>query len=94
MRVTTAPFLLLNLMWLCLDGAMAAAGPGRVVELTAENAADGACLWLRRIEGLKEAPAAFLPAEPKDALCLALKAQLLLDPEKNEMSLRLPKDRV
>lgn len=93
-RVTTAPFLLLNLMWLCLEGAMAAAGPGRTVELTAENAADGACLRLCRIEGLKEAPAAFLSAEPKGALCLALGAQLSLDPEKNEMALRLPKNRV
>ena len=92
-RVTTAPFLLLNLMWLCLEGAMATAGPG-TVELAAENAADGACLRLCRIEGLKEAPAAFLSAEPKGALCLALKAQLSLDPEKNEMALRLPKNRV
>ena len=92
-KITTAPFLLLNLMWLCLDAAMAAAGPGRTVELAADNAADGACLWFRRIEGLKDAPAAFLPAEGQDALCLALRAQLSLDSDKNEMSLLLPKNR-
>jgi K+-sensing histidine kinase KdpD len=92
-RITTSPFLLLNLMWLCLDGAMAAAGPGRTVELAAGNVADGACLWFRRIEGLKDAPVAFLSAELQEALCFALRAQLALDPDKNEMALLLPKNR-
>lgn len=89
-KVATSPFLLLNLMWLCLDGAMAAAGQGRTVELSAEHAADGVLVRLRRLEGLKDAAEGLLPTDARTALCRALQAQVSIDGNMSEMTVQLP----
>jgi len=90
-RITTSPFRLLNLLWLCLDGAMAAAGPGRRIELAAEASADGARIRFCGLEGLEDGSAARTSAGPQEALCRALEAQQTLDPGSKEMALLLPK---
>lgn len=90
-RITTSPFRLLNLLWLCLDGAMAAAGPGRRIELAAEASADGARIRFCGLEGLEGGSAALPSAGPQEALCRALEAQRTLDPGSKEMALLLPK---
>ncbi len=92
-RITTSPFLLLNLLWLCLDDAMAAAGPGRGIDLAAEAAADGARIRFCGLERLKDDPAASPSAGPQEALCRILGAQLSLDPGSKEMILILAKGR-
>ncbi len=83
--VTTAPFLLLHLLWLCLEQAIAAAGPGRTVELTAEKGVDGASLRFGRLEGLGNAPAASFPTEMASRLCRALNAEVRVDVQANEI---------
>jgi K+-sensing histidine kinase KdpD len=90
-RITTAPFVLLNLMWLCLDEAMAFAGPERTVELAAEDSADVVRLRFCRIHRLKDTPDGSLPTALSSALCSFLRAQVLIDPDANEMTLLLPK---
>ena len=91
-RITTAPFVLLNLMWLCLDEAMAFAGPERIVELAAEDSADGACLRFCRIQRLKDTPDGSLPTVLSSVLCSFLRAQVSFDPDANQMTLLLPKN--
>ncbi|MGE5255589.1 MAG: hypothetical protein ACM3KE_02905 [Hyphomicrobiales bacterium] len=91
--VATSAFVLLNLMWLCLEHAMTATGPTRTVELVAEHAANGACLRLRKLEGLKNATVAAFPTEPAQALCRVLKGQLSNDAQANEISIRVPDQR-
>jgi len=92
-RITTAPFVLLNLMWLCLDEAMASAGSDRTVELAAEDAVDGARLRFRRLQGLKSMRDGLPPADVSMALCSYLKAEVSSGPDATEMALLLPKSR-
>jgi signal transduction histidine kinase len=87
--VTTNPLVLLNLLWLCLDYAMAAAGPGRAVELGVEKTADGARLRFRKLTGV-DASAGPFPAEPEDSLGRLLDAEIRLDPESRELVVSLP----
>lgn len=87
--VTTSPFVLLNLLWFCLDFAMTAAGPGKTVELAAEKTADGAWLRFRKLAGMDTATGSF-PAEPESALMRVLNAQIRLDPDSREVAVLLP----
>jgi signal transduction histidine kinase len=86
--VTTSPFILLNLLWFCLDYAMTAAGPGKTVELTAEKTVDGAWLRFRKLAGMATAVGSF-PAEPESALMRVLNAQIRLDPDSREVAVSL-----
>lgn len=87
--ITTSPFVLLNLLWFCLDYAMAAAGPGKTVELGAEKMADGARLRFRKLEGM-DAVAGSFPAEPEGSLGRALSAEIRLDSGMRELAVSLP----
>ena len=58
--VTTFPFGLLNLLWICLDCAMTAAGSGKTVELVAEKTTEGGLVRFRRLEQLGAATVADL----------------------------------
>jgi signal transduction histidine kinase len=87
--ITTSPFILLNLLWFCLDFAMTAAGPGKTVALAAEKTADGAWLRFSKLEGMEAATGAF-PAEPESALMRVLKAQIRLEPGSREVTVSLP----
>lgn len=87
--VTTAPFILLNLLWFCLDFAMTAAGPGKTVALAAEKTDDGARLRFRKLAGMEAAAASF-PADPPNALARVLNAHIRLDPDSREVAVSLP----
>jgi hypothetical protein len=87
--ITTSPFVLLNLLWFCLDYSMVAAGPGKTVELAAEKTADGARLRFRKLEGMDAAAGSF-PADPEGSLGRALRAELRIDPESRELAVSLP----
>jgi len=85
---TTSPFLLLNLLWFCLDYAMRAAGPGKTVEITAEKTADGARLHFRKLAEMGIGAGSF-PAEPENLLAGVLNAQIRLDPDSQELVVSL-----
>ena len=86
---TTSPFLLLNLLWFCLNYAMKAAGPEKTVEITAEKTDDGARLHFRKLAEMGSGAGSF-PAEPESTLIRVLNAQIRLDPDSREVVVSLP----
>jgi len=91
--ITTFPFVLLNLLWLCLDYAMAVVGPGKTIELLAEKTGDG--VWFRfcKLENMETDAAPLFPAEREAALGQALHAQILRDPAAREVRVLLAQRR-
>ena len=91
MMVTTNPFLLENLVWLCLDFAMEVAGSGKTVGLITEETKDGARIRFTHLEGLREVSTDTFPTEQAKALLKALKGELTPDTGIGELALTLPK---
>jgi signal transduction histidine kinase len=87
--VTTFPFGLLNLLWLCLNYAMAAAGPENTVELSTEKTTDGAWVRFRKIDRMEALPVAF-PSDPEKTLGRALNAHITADAGSREIAVSLP----
>jgi signal transduction histidine kinase len=85
---TTSPFLLLNLLWFCLDYAMKTAGPEKTVEITAEKTDDVARLHFRKLAEMGSGAGSF-PAEPERLLTGVLNAQIQLDPDSRELVVSL-----
>ena len=91
--ITTNPFFLQNLVSLCLDFAMAAAGGGKSIGLAAEETAGGVRVSFTGVEGLAESPAAgTFPGEPEKILLEALGAQMTVDAAAGELVLTLSRD--
>jgi C4-dicarboxylate-specific signal transduction histidine kinase len=88
-HATTWPFLLLNLLWLCLEQALAAAGEGRSLQLAAEPAAEGVSIRISGLGGLRENTAAVPGGPPLEALSGALNARLETDARAGEITVRL-----
>jgi signal transduction histidine kinase len=91
--ITTFPFALLNLLWLCLDYAMAVAGPGKTIELRAEKTGNGAWFRFGRLENMETDSAPPFPSEREAALGQAVHAQILRDPAAREVRILLAHDR-
>jgi len=93
MAITTFPFVLLNLLWLCLDYAMAVAGPDKAIELFAEKKGDG--VWFRfcKLENMEADAALPFPAERETAFGQALHAQIFRDPAAREVRVLLAQHR-
>jgi len=90
--ITTNPFLLENLVWLCLDFAMDMAGRGKTVRLIAEKTENGGRIRFTQLEALGEPPADKFPGEVEKALLVALKAQITKDVEAGEIVLSISKN--
>jgi signal transduction histidine kinase len=91
-RITTTPFLLESLVWLCLDVAMDAAGDQKTVGLIIEETENGARVRFTRLEGLAKASTDTFRSEREEALLGALKAELAADIGAGEIVLALPGD--
>jgi signal transduction histidine kinase len=91
-RITTNPFLLENLVWLCTDFAMDMAGRGKTVRLIAEKTENGGRIRFTQLEALGEVPAEKFPGEVEKALLEALKAQITKDVEARELVLSISKN--
>jgi signal transduction histidine kinase len=91
-RITTTPFFLENLVSLCLDFAMGAAGNQKTVRLIIEETKNGARVRFTRLEGLAEASTDTFPSEREKALLGELKAELTADIGAGELVLALPAD--
>ena len=89
--VTTFPFGLLSLLWICLDCTMTATGSGKTVELVAERTTDGAVVRLRRFEQTNVASVANIARDRLSALRQALNATIAADETNTELVVRLPK---
>jgi len=91
--IVTSRFFLQNLIWLCLDFAMLAAGKEKGVDLMAERTEEGARIRLTRLNGLDKIPPETFPAEREKALLSLIEAKLLLDAEAGELVITLPQNR-
>lgn len=89
-RITTRPFLLENMLWLCLDFAMDAAGRGKTVVVNAENTGNSAVIRFRMPGGLIGGSGHVFPGKREESLVGALKGKLTAEPEKGEIVLSLP----
>jgi signal transduction histidine kinase len=90
-RITINPFLLENLVWLCLDFAMDMAGKGKSIRLIAEKTEDGGRIRFTQLEALGEPPADKFPGEVEKAFLAALKAQITKDVNGREIVLTISK---
>jgi len=90
--IRTSPFLLMNLLWLCLDFAMDAAGEDKVVELVTQKADAGIQIRFKRIGCLAEAALQLFPAEREKRLLDLLKAELEVSTENREILVKLSEE--
>ncbi len=85
----TAPFFLMNLIWLCLEFAMSAAGDEKQVELVAEAADGGVRIRFRRLSGLNAALLDTFAADREQNLREMLAADFKIELESKEIVLEL-----
>ena len=83
----TNPFLLINLIYLCLDFAMGMVGAGKTVGLRSEEEKGGGRVRLTGLGGLVEASRDGFPGEREKALLAALKGELALNTGTGELVL-------
>ncbi len=87
-NLSTNPFLLENLLWLCLEFAIAATSPGGALTITPARTAAGICLHISAIDGLAAAFPGQMPSGHEQILA-ALGARLVTDPDTNTLTLNL-----
>jgi len=88
--IITNPFLLQNLIWLCLDFAMGSTGTGKRVVLRTEKIERGAKIRLSKLQDLAKRETGSFPGEREIALLQALKADLMIQNEPGELHLTFP----
>jgi len=90
--IATAPFFLMNLLWLCLDFSLSAGGEDKRIDLVVEATENSVHIRFRRLSGLtEELFAAFLSEREKNLLAV-LEASLAAKPESQEVAVRLSKN--
>jgi len=92
LMVRTSPFVLMNLLWLCLDFAMDAAGEDKIVELVTQKTEAGIQVFFKRLGGLARAPLKPFPAEPEKRLLDLLRAELEVSTGNQEIIVRIAGD--
>ncbi len=92
LTIPTAPFYLMNLLWLCLDFSMSASGDEKRVELVVEETENSVRIRFRRLAGLSEAALETFPSDREKNLLAVLEAALTAEPEREEVVLRLAKN--
>lgn len=83
--IKTTPFIMLNLLWRCLEYSMSVAGPGKRVVLSVEKNAGEAGFRFSGLEGLPPAAVEF-PTPEDEALSHALNARVRPDPRAGAMT--------
>jgi signal transduction histidine kinase len=89
--INTNPFFLENLIWLCLDFAMDAAGAGNTIDIITVKTENGAQIRFMQVEDLAKAPPDKFPTEREKALLDLLKADLSADVEVGALVITLPR---
>ncbi len=89
--ITTNPFFLKTLVWLCLDFAIDAAGEQKSVGLGAEEIENGARVRFTKLAGLKELPLDAFPSERQRALLSVLNAEVATNVTDGEIVITLSK---
>jgi len=92
LTIPTAPFFLMNLLWLCLDFSMSASGDEKRVELVVEETENSVLIRFRRLAGLSEALLETFPSDREKNLLAVLAADLTAEHGREEIALRLLKN--
>ena len=92
LTIPTAPYYLMNLLWLCLDFSMSASGDEKRVELVVAESENSVRIRFRRLAGLSEALLETFPSHCEKNLLAVLEAGLTVEPEREEVVLRLSKN--
>ena len=92
LTLNTSAFFLMNLLWLCLDFAMDAAGEDKTVELAASKTGAGIQVFFKGLGPLPEAPLKPFPAEPEQGLCELLGARLDIENGNREIVVTIAAD--
>ncbi len=92
LTIPTAPFFLMNLLWLCLDFSMSASGDEKRVELVVEETENSVRIRFRRLAGLSEALLETFPSDREKNLLAVLEADLTVEHGREEIALRLLKN--
>ena len=92
LRLKTSPFFLMNLLWLCLEFAMDAAGEDKIVELVTQKTEIGIQVFFKGLGGLAGARLKPFPAEPEKALCGLLGAEVEASSGDQEIVVRIAED--
>ncbi len=88
-RIVTNSFLLHNLLWRCLDLAIATPSGEQLVELVVEKAEGGAAVTFKGMKKLAPDAAQIFPSERDEALVKALSAEVTVDNQAGEIVIRL-----
>jgi signal transduction histidine kinase len=89
MKFETAPFFLLNLLWLCLDFSMSASGDGKRIELVVEPAQNSVQIHFRRLAGLTTVMLETFPSDQEKNLLDMLEAELIVERDREEIVIHL-----
>jgi len=89
-KVTTNPFVLQNLVWLCMNFAMDVTGEAKTISIAAETWGNGGRVRFTGLEDLSGIPADSFPTEKEKALIEVLSAEIMTDVEHEELLLILP----
>jgi C4-dicarboxylate-specific signal transduction histidine kinase len=92
LKLRTAPFFLMNLLWLCLDFAVDAAGEEKIIELVTRKTETGIEIFFKHLGDLTGAPLKPFPAEAEKGLCDLLGAELEVSTGNREIVVRIAED--
>ena len=92
LTIPTAPFYLMNLLWLCLDFSMSASGDEKRIELVVKETENSVRIRFRRLTGLSAARLETFPSDREKNLLAVLEATLTVELEREEVVLRLSKN--
>jgi signal transduction histidine kinase len=92
LTLRTAPFFLMNLLWLCLDFAMDAAAEDKIVELVTLKTDAGVQVFFKGLGGLAGAALKPFPAEHEKGLCDLLGVELEVSTDNQEIVARIAED--
>jgi C4-dicarboxylate-specific signal transduction histidine kinase len=92
-KITTSPFLLENMVYLCLDHAMGTVSEEKKLFIKLDEDGRSVNIRFTGIQSSVNSQASLFPSETETALLKALGAEITLDPEKGWMTLSLLTDR-
>jgi hypothetical protein len=89
MMILTSPFFVENLLYLCLDFAMNAAGTGKTINLIIEKSEGGVRVRFTPLDRISDPAGQEFSEDRMKALLAALQAELNIDAGKHELCLSL-----
>ncbi|MBW1670351.1 MAG: HAMP domain-containing histidine kinase [Deltaproteobacteria bacterium] len=89
-EIETNPFLLENLIWLCIDLAMDAVGPERTVRLLAKKIDNGVQIIFSQLGSMPVMSPETFPGKRMEALLSALQGDITVDSQAGTISISLP----